>query len=64
MSADSTSIPDRPDAGHDRGRISGDRSDHLERLARRYYAPLVSFFRKRIRNTAEVQDLVQQVFCA
>jgi RNA polymerase sigma factor (sigma-70 family) len=34
----------------------------LDRLARRYYAPLVSFFRKRTRDTAEVQDLVQQVF--
>jgi RNA polymerase sigma factor (sigma-70 family) len=34
----------------------------LDRLARRYYAPLASFFRKRTRNTAEVQDLVQQVF--
>jgi len=34
----------------------------LERLARRYYAPLVSFFRKRTRNPAEVEDLVQQVF--
>jgi RNA polymerase sigma factor (sigma-70 family) len=34
----------------------------LDRLARRYYAPLVIFFRKRTRDTAEVQDLVQQVF--
>jgi RNA polymerase sigma factor (sigma-70 family) len=34
----------------------------LERLARRYYAPLASFFRKRTRDAAEVQDLVQQVF--
>ena len=34
----------------------------LDRLAQRYYAPLASFFRKRTRNTAEVQDLVQQVF--
>jgi RNA polymerase sigma factor (sigma-70 family) len=34
----------------------------LDRLARRYYGPLASFFRKRARNTAEVQDLVQQVF--
>src|SRR6266849_1126970 len=33
----------------------------LDRLARRYYAPLASFFRKRTRDT-EVQDLVQQVF--
>jgi RNA polymerase sigma factor (sigma-70 family) len=34
----------------------------LDDLARRYYAPLASFFRKRIRNAPEVQDLVQQVF--
>jgi RNA polymerase sigma-70 factor (ECF subfamily) len=34
----------------------------LEDLARRYYGPLLSFFRKRARNGAEVQDLVQQVF--
>lgn len=36
--------------------------DRLDRLARRYYAPLTSFFRKRTRNAQEVQDLVQQVF--
>lgn len=34
----------------------------LDDLARRYYAPLVSFFRKRTRNAPEVPDLVQQVF--
>jgi RNA polymerase sigma-70 factor (ECF subfamily) len=34
----------------------------LDRLARRYYAPLASFFRKRTRNVPDVQDLVQQVF--
>lgn len=34
----------------------------LDDAARRYYAPLVSFFRKRTRNASEVQDLVQQVF--
>jgi RNA polymerase sigma factor (sigma-70 family) len=34
----------------------------LDGLARRYYAPLASFFRKRTRNAPEVQDLVQQVF--
>ncbi|MEJ1961307.1 MAG: sigma-70 family RNA polymerase sigma factor [Gammaproteobacteria bacterium] len=34
----------------------------LDDLARRYYAPLASFFRKRTRNAHEVQDLVQQVF--
>jgi RNA polymerase sigma factor (sigma-70 family) len=34
----------------------------LDEVARRYYAPLLSFFRKRTRDPAEVQDLVQQVF--
>ena len=34
----------------------------LDQLARRYYAPLLSFFRKRTRNAPEVPDLVQQVF--
>ena len=34
----------------------------LDELARRYYGPLASFFRKRTRNAPEVQDLVQQVF--
>ncbi len=34
----------------------------LDDLARRYYAPLLSFFRKRTRNASEVHDLVQQVF--
>jgi RNA polymerase sigma factor (sigma-70 family) len=36
--------------------------ERLDRLARRYYAPLTSFFRKRTRNAQDVQDLVQQVF--
>jgi RNA polymerase sigma factor (sigma-70 family) len=34
----------------------------LDDVARRYYAPLLSFFRKRMRDPVEVQDLVQQVF--
>jgi RNA polymerase sigma factor (sigma-70 family) len=34
----------------------------LDDLARRYYAPLSSYFRKRTRNSTEAQDLVQQVF--
>lgn len=34
----------------------------LDDLARRYYKPLLSFFRKRTRNAPEVGDLVQQVF--
>lgn len=48
------SISSAPEEGAGRTR--------LDALARRYYAPLASFFRKRTRNTAEVQDLVQQVF--
>ncbi len=36
--------------------------NRLDDVARRYYAPLLSFFRKRTRNPAEVEDLVQQVF--
>lgn len=36
--------------------------NRLDDLVRRYYAPLLSFFRKRTRNPSEVQDLVQQVF--
>src|SRR5262245_44824317 len=34
----------------------------LDELARRYSAPLATFFRKRTHNGAEVEDLVQQVF--
>jgi RNA polymerase sigma factor (sigma-70 family) len=34
----------------------------LDSLARRYYAPLLSFFRKRTHNGGDTQDLVQQVF--
>jgi len=34
----------------------------LNSLARRYYAPLLSFFRKRTHNNSDTQDLVQQVF--
>jgi RNA polymerase sigma-70 factor (ECF subfamily) len=41
---------------------AGAAAERLDRLARRYYAPLMSFFRKRTRNAQEVQDLVQQVF--
>jgi RNA polymerase sigma factor (sigma-70 family) len=41
---------------------SGQVRARLEYLAQRYYAPLVSFFRKRTSNASEVQDLVQQVF--
>lgn len=38
------------------------RKHPLDELASRYYAPLLSFFRKRLRDTSEAQDLVQQVF--
>jgi len=34
----------------------------LDDVARKYYAPLLAFFRKRTHNSLEVQDLVQQVF--
>jgi RNA polymerase sigma factor (sigma-70 family) len=34
----------------------------LDLLARRYYVPLLSFFRKRTHTGADSQDLVQQVF--
>jgi RNA polymerase sigma-70 factor (ECF subfamily) len=34
----------------------------LEDLARRYYSPLLRFFRKRTHNAPEARDLVQQVF--
>jgi RNA polymerase sigma factor (sigma-70 family) len=47
-------LPSEEDAGVVR--------DRLDRLARRYYTPLASFFRKRTRDAQEVQDLVQQVF--
>ena len=59
---DMTSRPtpsDRPSPQqHDRDAAR----ERLDGLARRYYAPLVSFFRKRTRDSAEVHDLVQQVF--
>lgn len=34
----------------------------LDEAARRYYGPLVRFFRRRIRNPQDADDLVQQVF--
>ncbi len=34
----------------------------LDAAARQYYSPLLAFFRKRTRNSPEVEDLVQQVF--
>jgi len=45
--------------------VQPDRQDprsRLENLARRYYSPLMAYFRKRARSPEEVQDLVQQVF--
>jgi len=41
---------------------SNDARARLDGLARRYYGPLASFFRKRTHRSEEVQDLVQQVF--
>lgn len=38
------------------------RRSRLDEVVRRYYAPLLSFFRRRMRNSPEVEDLVQQVF--
>lgn len=38
------------------------RNGRLDQLVRRYYAPLVSFFRRRTKHSADVDDLVQQVF--
>ena len=38
------------------------RHSRLDQFVRRYYAPLVSFFRRRTRHSADVDDLVQQVF--
>ncbi len=35
----------------------------LDAVAREYYNPLLAFFRKRTRNSPDVEDLVQQVFC-
>jgi len=42
--------------------VAASKTLRLEQLARRYYKPLASFFRKRTRNAPEVDDLVQQVF--
>lgn len=38
------------------------RRGRLDAAVRRYYGPLLAFFRKRAANPAEVEDLVQQVF--
>jgi RNA polymerase sigma factor (sigma-70 family) len=43
-------------------RSERDARARLDQLARRYYAPLASFFRKRTGNSVQAQDLVQQVF--
>jgi RNA polymerase sigma factor (sigma-70 family) len=47
--------------------ISSDQSNSqdnslLNSLSRRYYLPLLSFFRKRTHNGSDTEDLVQQVF--
>jgi RNA polymerase sigma factor (sigma-70 family) len=41
---------------------NGQDNSLLNSLARRYYAPLLSFFRKRTHNGCDTHDLVQQVF--
>ena len=56
LSSDAKSAPDTSEPKRDDARA------RLDGLARRYYGPLASFFRKRARNSEEVQDLVQQVF--
>src|SRR3546814_14692576 len=38
------------------------RKHPLDEVAQRYYAPLLSFFRTRLRDPSEAQDLVQPVF--
>jgi len=58
MSSETSKKQGDPSGREDPGAIR----ERLDRLARRYYAPLTSFFRKRTRNAQEVQDLVQQVF--
>lgn len=42
---------------------SGSAGDPLAAIAQRYRVPLRSFFRKRIRDADEADDLVQEVFC-
>jgi RNA polymerase sigma-70 factor (ECF subfamily) len=62
---EAASLSSQPAAPPGRDPRSGPNSHaraRLDSFARRYYAPLASFFRKRTRNAAEVQDLVQQVF--
>ncbi|MGH8210158.1 MAG: RNA polymerase sigma factor, partial [Steroidobacteraceae bacterium] len=58
MSTDPTLAPDAPTWSERSPAAHG----RLNELARRYYIPLLSFFRKRTRDAAEVQDLVQEVF--
>ena len=58
MSTETRKQREQVPGGEDAGAVR----DRLDRLAHRYYAPLVSFFRKRTRDAQEVQDLVQQVF--
>ena len=55
-------MPSHPKAGLGPQAQSHTVRSRLDDLARRYYAPLATFFRKRTHNAAEVQDLVQQVF--
>jgi RNA polymerase sigma factor (sigma-70 family) len=41
---------------------AGEKAAFVERLSRRFRAPLLSFFRKRTGRHAEIEDLVQEVF--
>jgi RNA polymerase sigma factor (sigma-70 family) len=50
----------KPKIPSDRSDLQGD--SFLNSLARRYYLPLLSFFRKRTHNGSDTEDLVQQVF--
>jgi RNA polymerase sigma-70 factor (ECF subfamily) len=53
-------MPVRPDQ---QGReMAGSRERLLDRLARRYAAPLARFFERRVGSQADVPDLVQEVF--
>ena len=62
MATNRQSLPDPTPHDNKRAAATPTPRARLENLARRYYGPLVSFFRKRTGNSTEVQDLVQQVF--
>ena len=54
--------PEKGDDEESAGRVSDTVRLGLDGLARRYYGPLMIFFRKRAPRAADAQDLVQQVF--